>query len=124
MTKKSEVSEDSLSSIERAREGDSDAPLAHDLRVLLRERIVAGDSDAQVIDFLVARYGEFVLLKPRIARHTAILWGAPVVLLIGGALILLVLARRRRAVTASPAAATLSPQEQARLSELTAPREQ
>ena len=49
---------------------DSDAPLARDLRLLVRERIAAGDSDTQVIDFLVARYGEFVLLKPRLNAHT------------------------------------------------------
>jgi len=49
---------------------DSEAPLARDLRLLVRERIAAGDSDAQVIDFLVARYGEFVLLKPRLNPHT------------------------------------------------------
>src|ERR1043166_9275689 len=48
---------------------DSDAPLAKDLRVLVRERLQAGDSDSQVIDFLVARYGEFVLLKPRFTAH-------------------------------------------------------
>ena len=54
---------------------DSEAPLARDLRLLVRERIAAGDSDAQVLDFLVARYGEFVLLKPRLRWHTAVLWG-------------------------------------------------
>jgi cytochrome c-type biogenesis protein CcmH len=54
---------------------DSGAPLAHDLRVLVRDRIKAGDSDAQVLDFLVARYGEFVLLKPRLSWHTVALWG-------------------------------------------------
>jgi len=53
---------------------DSEAPLARDLRLLVRERIAAGDSDAQVIDFLVARYGEFVLLKPRLKSHTLLLW--------------------------------------------------
>jgi cytochrome c-type biogenesis protein CcmH len=52
---------------------DSEAPLARDLRILVRERIAAGDSDAQVIDFLVARYGEFVLLKPRLNSHTWLL---------------------------------------------------
>ena len=67
---------------------DSDAPLAHDLRVLLRERIAAGDADEEVMDFLVARYGEFILLKPRLSAQTALLWAAPVVLL--------VLGRRRR----------------------------
>jgi len=71
---------------------DSDAPLARDLRVLVRERLTAGDSDRQVIDFLVARYGEFVLLKPVFAWHTAILWAMPGVLLLGGALVLFVVA--------------------------------
>src|ERR1043165_3733402 len=65
---------------------ESDAPLAHDLRVLVRERLKAGDSDSQVIDFLVARYGEFVLLKPRFEWHTAPLWLAPGVLLLIGRL--------------------------------------
>src|SRR5882757_400896 len=60
---------------------DSDAPLARDLRVLVRERLTAGDSDSQVIDFLVARYGEFVLLKPRLSLHTLLLWLAPLAVL-------------------------------------------
>ena len=78
---------------------DSEAPLAHDLRVLVRERIKAGDTDAQIIDFLVARYGEFVLLKPRLSWHTALLWGLPpVLLLVGGALALVSLTRRSRAL--------------------------
>ena len=78
---------------------DSEAPLAHDLRVLVRERIKAGDSDAQIIDFLVARYGEFVLLKPRLSWHTALLWGLPPALLLcGGALVLVSLTRRSRAL--------------------------
>ena len=63
---------------------DSEAPLARDLRLLVRERLKAGDSDSQVVDFMVARYGEFVLLKPRVNRHTAILWGAPLAILIAG----------------------------------------
>ena len=63
---------------------DSEAPLARDLRLLVRERLKAGDSDTQVVDFLVARYGEFVLLKPRMSWHTAILWGAPLAILIAG----------------------------------------
>src|SRR5512144_1934997 len=61
---------------------DSDAPLARDLRVLVRERLQAGDSDRQVIDFLVARYGEFVLLKPRFSAHTALLWLGPAAVLL------------------------------------------
>ncbi len=61
---------------------DSDAPLARDLRLLLRDRLTKGDSDRQVMDFIVARYGEFVLLRPRFAPHTFILWlSAPVILL-------------------------------------------
>src|SRR3954454_21503411 len=63
---------------------DSEAPLARDLRLLVRERLKAGDSDALVVDFMVARYGEFVLLKPRVSWHTAILWGAPLAILIAG----------------------------------------
>lgn len=65
---------------------DSDAELAKDLRVLVRERLVAGDSDEQVFEYLVARYGEFVLLKPRVSLKTYLLWGLPAAfLLLGGA---------------------------------------
>src|SRR3954467_2839322 len=67
---------------------DSDAPLARDLRLLVRERIAAGDSNSQVLDFLVARYGEFVLLKPRFERQTMLLWLLAPLLLAGGALAL------------------------------------
>lgn len=75
---------------------DSDADLAHDLRVLVRERLTAGDSDQQVRDYLVARYGEYVLLNPVVAPHTLLLWiAAPVVLVIGGIVVLLG-ARRKR----------------------------
>ncbi|HXQ07145.1 MAG TPA: cytochrome c-type biogenesis protein, partial [Bradyrhizobium sp.] len=63
---------------------DSEAPLARDLRLLVRERLKAGDSDTQVVDFMVARYGEFVLLRPRMSWHTAILWGAPLTILVVG----------------------------------------
>jgi cytochrome c-type biogenesis protein CcmH len=98
---------------------DSDAPLARDLRLLVRERLTAGDNDNQVIDFLVARYGEFVLLKPRFAWHTAILWAAPIVLLIIGVGTLLMLARRRNAPAS--AARALTPAEEARLKDLANP---
>src|SRR5207249_4182768 len=74
---------------------DSDAPLARDLRVLVRERLQAGDSDGQVLDFLVARYGEFVLLKPRLSWRTALLWGLPPALLLAGIALLVVAANRR-----------------------------
>jgi len=75
---------------------DSDAPLAKDLRVLVRERLKQGESDGQVIDFLVARYGEFVLLRPRLNLHTALLWLGPPTLLLGGVLALVLFARRRK----------------------------
>ncbi|MDP2800399.1 MAG: cytochrome c-type biogenesis protein CcmH [Phreatobacter sp.] len=93
---------------------DSDAPLARDLRVLVRERLTAGDSDRQVIDFLVARYGEFVLLRPRFGWHTAVLWIAPLVFLVAGIAYLFVLVRRRRvAVVTAPL--PLTDEEKARL---------
>src|SRR6202011_2825202 len=63
---------------------DSDAPLARDLRLLVRERLQAGDSDTKVLEFLTVRYGDFVLLKPRLAWHTAVLWLAPPGLLVIG----------------------------------------
>ena len=74
---------------------DSEAPLALDLRTLVRAQLTAGKSDAQVLDFIVARYGQFVLLKPRFEPETLILWGTPfAVLLIAGAAMIL---RRKRA---------------------------
>ena len=77
---------------------DSDAPLAKDLRTLVREQLVAGKSDQEIMEFVVSRYGEFVLLKPRLDGETLLLWGTPfAVLLIAGAALIL---RRRRAETA------------------------
>src|SRR3954462_11533110 len=72
---------------------DSEAPLARDLRLLVRERLKAGDSDTQIVDYLVARYGEFVLLKPRFGWDTAVLWLAPVGVLLIGAVSLVALVR-------------------------------
>ncbi len=95
---------------------DSDAPLARDLRVLVRERLTAGDSDSEVIDFLVARYGEFVLLSPRFAWHNAVLWITPIAALIAGAIAIFVAVRRRR--TAPAAAAPLTAEEERRLAEV------
>jgi len=92
---------------------DSDADLARDLRILVRERLVAGDSDAAIEQFLVDRYGEFVLLNPRMNSHTVLLWIAAPVLLLVGLGTLFVLARNRRTVTAG-----LSAEEQAALDEL------
>ena len=99
---------------------DSEAPLARDLRILVRERLQAGDSDGQVIDFLVARYGEFVLLRPRLSWHTAVLWLGPAAMLLIGGCAVLVLARRYRVKSAAAADAQqgLTAAEAARLSDL------
>lgn len=95
---------------------DSDAPLARDLRLLVRERLKAGDSDQQIADFVVARYGEFVLLKPRLSQRTLLLWFAtPVVF--AGALLLIWLAYRRRQA-AGGGFAPLSESERRRLKRL------
>jgi cytochrome c-type biogenesis protein CcmH len=97
---------------------DSEAPLARDLRLLVRERIAAGDSDAQVIDFLVERYGEFVLLKPRLNPHTLLLWLLPPLALAGGGLALWVHGRRR--AKSAMAQDQLTAEEEARLEQLIA----
>jgi cytochrome c-type biogenesis protein CcmH len=94
---------------------DSDAPLAHDLRVLVRERLQAGDTNQQVIDFLTARYGEFVLLKPPFSLHTALLWLTPIGILVIGACGLAFASRRRQAADPELTAA-----ERARVSRLLA----
>jgi cytochrome c-type biogenesis protein CcmH len=93
---------------------ESNAPLAKDLRLLVRERLTAGDSDDAVLDFIVARYGSFVLLKPPLGPETILLWTAPLVLLLGiGAGILLRL-RQRGESDAAPARA-LTPEESEKL---------
>ncbi|MCP4615079.1 MAG: cytochrome c-type biogenesis protein CcmH [Bradyrhizobium sp.] len=99
---------------------DSDAPLARDLRLLVRERISAGDTDSQVIDFLVARYGEFVLLKPRVNRHTVLLWLLPPLALMGGGIALWIYSRRRdrAADLTRESLMKLTPEEEARLEKL------
>ena len=101
---------------------DSDAPLARDLRLLVRERIAGGDSDSQVIDFLVARYGEFVLLKPRLSPHTLVLWLLPPLALAGGGLALWFYSRRRANAgsAADPSLLHLTEEEEARLQRLLA----
>jgi cytochrome c-type biogenesis protein CcmH len=95
---------------------DSDAPLAKDLRLLVRERLKAGDSDQEIVDFIVARYGEFVLLKPRFLPHTLFLWFAtPAVF--AAALFLIWVAYRRRQTLAHDLA-PLSANEKRRLKRL------
>src|SRR5215468_2658968 len=95
---------------------DSDAPLARDLRVLVRERLTSGDSDTEVVDFLVARYGEFVLLKPRFAWHNALLWLTPAAAIVAGAIAMFAAIRRRRTVPL--AAVPLSAEEERQLAEV------
>ena len=94
---------------------DSNADLAKDLRLLVRERIIDGDSDEAVLNYIVSRYGEFVLLKPRLGIKTVLLWGAPVLLVLAGGFSLLVFARRR---AGKPTGSSLTADEQAKLSEL------
>ncbi|MBB3934514.1 cytochrome c-type biogenesis protein [Aureimonas phyllosphaerae] len=95
---------------------DSDAPLARDLRLLVRERITKGDSDEDVVDYLVSRYGDFVLLRPRLRWDTVLLWGTPVLLLAIGMVVLHSSGKRS---SERPGTAGLTPGEEARLSEIT-----
>lgn len=94
---------------------DSNAELARDLRLLVRERLTAGDSDREVLDFLVARYGPFVLLEPPKTESTLILWYGPAVLLgLGAIAVIVTFARRRRSTAPAP----LTPEERQRLDAL------
>lgn len=101
---------------------NSEAPLARDLRLIVRERIAAGDSDAQVIDFLVARYGEFVLLKPRLNSHTWLLWFLTPLALGAGGIALWAHGRRRARSGGEQddALLSLTPEEEARINQLIA----
>ncbi|WP_296380557.1 cytochrome c-type biogenesis protein [Reyranella sp.] len=96
---------------------DSSAEVAHDMRRAVRERLTAGDSDRQVMDFMVARYGDYVLLKPPFKAGTWLLWlGGPLVLLLAGGALLLA-ARKRRTIATAPAP-PLSDEERARVAAL------
>lgn len=95
---------------------DSNASLAHDLRVLVRDRLTAGDSDAEVVDFIVDRYGEYVLLQPRATGSTLALWLAGPAMLLAGAGVALAYVRRRGRVTADDA--NLTEDEAARLRDI------
>ena len=92
---------------------DSDADLAKDLRLLVRERLVAGDSDEAVRQYVVDRYGEYVLLNPRVGGHTILLWAAAPVLLVLGLAVVWIAGRRR-----APVAGGLTDEERAALDEL------
>ena len=97
---------------------DSNADIARDLRLLVRERIVTGDSDTQVQAFVVDRYGEFVLVRPPFTARNAALWlSGPLLLLAGGGIAFAFI--RRRAAAPAPERRPLSPEEEARLSEIT-----
>jgi cytochrome c-type biogenesis protein CcmH len=98
---------------------DSEAPLARDLRLLVRDRLEKGDTDQQVLNFLVARYGEFVLLKPRFELQNLLLWGLPPFALVAGGIALYLNARRRPVGDAQ--VPTLSPDEQKKLANLVGP---
>ena len=96
---------------------DSNAEVAHDMRRAVRERLLAGDSDQQVYAFMVARYGDYVLLKPPFRAGTLLLWlGGPLVLLIAGGALLLAARKRRTAPAAEPA--PLTEEERARVAAL------
>jgi cytochrome c-type biogenesis protein CcmH len=96
---------------------DSNAALARELRLLVREQLVAGNSDQEILDYLVGRYGQFVLLKPQFNVFTAILWVAPVLLLVGGGILAV---RVIRARAAQSGGGELSPEEERRLREILA----
>jgi len=97
---------------------DSNAPLARDLRIIVRERLVDGDTDEAVLDFVVARYGEFVLLKPRIAPSTYLLWYSPFVLFLIGGIGVFFLLRRRVAEAKAAGPVVLSKNEERELEKL------
>ena len=91
---------------------DSGAPLAKDLRLLVRERLKAGDSNQQIVDFIAARYGEFVLLKPRFETHTLVLWLATPAVFLAAILIIALAFRRRRAEAQNPAPLNIAEKRQ------------
>jgi len=98
---------------------DSDAELARDLRLLVRERVAAGDSNEEVVDYVVSRYGDFVLLKPPFKASTYLLWlGPAVILAIGLAAVAVFYRRRAKDAAPSGASAALSDGERQRLARL------
>lgn len=102
---------------------DSDAPLARDLRLLVREQIAAGKTDAEVRDHVVARYGNFVLLKPPVEADTLLLWGGPFAVLVLGGLAMMLWQRGRRSTALADGGAPLCAEERAALDRLAGPPE-
>lgn len=96
----------------------SDSPISADLRREIYEMIKLGKSDKEIVDFMVERYGDFILYRPRVTPATYALWGAPVALLVIGAVVLILILRRRRQLSAAQASARLNADEQARLASL------
>ncbi|MDZ7824579.1 MAG: cytochrome c-type biogenesis protein [Ahrensia sp.] len=94
---------------------DSDAELARDLRVIVRERLVSGDSDSDVMEYVVGRYGEFVLLRPQLSMQNLLLWGTPILVLLLGGIAAFVYSRRSSTIGAG---APLSQDEENRLIDL------
>ena len=99
----------------------SDADLAHELRLVVRERLVAGDTDSEIQDYVVARYGEFVLLRPVFAWHTLILWVAAPLLLIAGGIVLVIASRRKARLPEETRENGLTDEERAALDSLKQP---
>lgn len=103
---------------------DSNAPIAADLRREVYRMLIDGKSDAEIVDFMVQRYGEYVLYKPRLEPRTWLLWGAPVLMLAGGLLVVAGLVRRARAARAAARTAELTAEERARLAAIVEGTEQ
>jgi len=97
---------------------ESNAPLAKDLRLLVRDRLVKGDTDDQVLDYVVERYGEYVLMRPRVAPHTYVLWFGPfIIVLLAGAFAIRYVTNRD-AVASAAEGTPLSNEEQQRIAQL------
>ena len=96
----------------------SDSPISADLRNEIYEAIKAGKSDREIVDFMVERYGDFILYRPRVSPVTYVLWGSPVALLIIGIIVLIIILRRRRQLSLVQASQELNVDEQARLESL------
>lgn len=102
---------------------DSNADLARDLRIMVRERLVAGDSDQEVLDYLVDRFGEFVLLKPSFSLSNLVLWAAPVAALLAGLFLSISVMRRRQNSGEATEQAELSREEHERLTKILGERD-
>lgn len=96
----------------------SDSPISADLRRELYEMIKLGKSDKEIVDYMVERYGDFILYRPRVTPVTYALWGAPIALLVVGSIVLIIILRRRRSMSITQKSQGLNADEQARLTAL------